>query len=29
MTPEQFAVRLKYDHEKYARLVELTGAKAD
>jgi len=29
MTPEQFAVRLKADNEKYARLVELTGAKAD
>jgi len=29
MTPEQFAVRLKSDSEKYAKLIALTGAKVD
>lgn len=29
MTPEQFAMRLKSDYEKYGKLVELTGAKVD
>ena len=29
MTPEQFAVRLKSDYDKYARLIALTGAKVD
>jgi tripartite-type tricarboxylate transporter receptor subunit TctC len=29
MTPEQFAVRLKSDSDKYARLIVLTGAKVD
>ena len=29
MTPEQFAVRLKSDYDKYAKLIELTGAKID
>lgn len=29
MTPEQFAVRLKSDYDKYARLIQLTGAKID
>lgn len=28
MTPEQFAVRLKADYEKYGRLIKETGAKA-
>ena len=29
MTPEQFAVRLKSDSDKYAKLIALTGAKVD
>jgi tripartite-type tricarboxylate transporter receptor subunit TctC len=29
MTPEQFALRLKPDYDKYAKLVALTGAKVD
>ena len=29
LTPEQFAVRLKSDSEKYAKLIALTGAKVD
>lgn len=29
MTPEQFAVRLKSDSDKYAKLIVLTGAKVD
>lgn len=29
MTPEQFAVRLKSDYDKYAKLIALTGAKID
>ncbi len=29
MTPEQFAARLKSDYNKYAKLIELTGAKID
>jgi tripartite-type tricarboxylate transporter receptor subunit TctC len=29
MTPEQFAVRLKSDYDKYAKLIALIGAKVD
>ena len=29
MTPEQFAVRLKSDSDKYAKLIALTGVKVD
>lgn len=29
MTPEQFALRLKADYEKYAKLIALIGAKVD
>ena len=29
MTPEQFAVRLKSDYEKYARLIALSGAQVN
>ncbi|MDB5807894.1 MAG: hypothetical protein JWN94_16 [Betaproteobacteria bacterium] len=29
MTPDQFAVRLKSDSDKYAKLIALTGAKVD
>ena len=29
MSPDQFAARLKADHEKYAKLIALTGAKVD
>ncbi len=29
MTPEQFAVRLKSDSDKYAKLIALTGARVD
>lgn len=29
MTPEQFAVRLKSDYDKYARVIKETGAKVD
>ncbi|MEO8442422.1 MAG: tripartite tricarboxylate transporter substrate binding protein [Betaproteobacteria bacterium] len=29
MTPEKFAVRLKSDSDKYAKLIALTGAKVD
>ena len=29
MTPEQFAVRLKSDSDKYAKLIKLTGVKVD
>jgi len=29
MTPDQFAVRLKADYEKYARLIAVIGAKVD
>lgn len=29
MTPEQFAARMKSDNDKYARLIALTGAKAN
>ncbi len=29
MTPEQFAVRLKSDYEKYAKVIKETGAKVD
>jgi tripartite-type tricarboxylate transporter receptor subunit TctC len=28
MTPEQFAERLKADHEKYGKLIKETGARA-
>jgi tripartite-type tricarboxylate transporter receptor subunit TctC len=29
MTPEQFAVRLKSDYDKYAKVIKETGAKVD
>jgi hypothetical protein len=29
MTLEQFAARLKSDHEKYEKLVRISGAKID
>ena len=29
MSPEQFAVRLKSDYDKYERLIKATGAKLD
>ena len=29
MTPEQFALRIKSDYDKYAKLIALTGAKVD
>ena len=29
MTPEQYALRLKSDYDKYAKLIALIGAKVD
>lgn len=29
MTPEQFALRLKADYDKYGKLIPLVGAKVD
>ena len=29
MTPEQFAVRMKSDDDKYAKLIALTGAQVN
>jgi hypothetical protein len=29
MTPDQFALRLKSDYDKYAKLIALIGAKVD
>ena len=29
MTPEQFALRLKSDYDKYAKVIKETGAKVD
>ncbi len=29
MSPEQFAVRLKSDYDKYAKVIKETGAKVD
>ena len=29
MTPEQFAVRLKSDYDKYAKVIKETGARID